>query len=128
MTFLTKGGDAFRTIEAKTGSTYRMKPEDLGKLFTNRGASALVTFTLPITGDIQVGWWVDVFTAAATEIIVASHVTDTMTTFNDLTADSVSFSTVSEIIGGGWRFVWDGTGWLVMIMAEETQTMTIVTA
>jgi len=117
----------FRTIEAKTAS-YRCKAGDHGKLLTNRGAGGAITITLPPTADIPTGWWIEVYTAAATEIVVASHTADTMTVFNDLTADSVSFATASEIIGGSWKFTWDGTGWLTQVFAEETQTQTVVTA
>lgn len=121
------GQGALFVIEAKTAS-YRMSAADNGKMFTNRGAGGAITFTLAPTGDISAGWHCWVMTAAATEIVVESPTADTMTTFNDLTADSVSFATTSEIIGGAWMFTWDGTGWLTFVMAEETQTMTVVTA
>ena len=117
--------NAFKKISAKTAD-YRMKPEDLGTLFTTRGAAGAVVFTLPITTDIQTGWWVEVFSAAGQNCKVQTYNTlDNVTTFNDLTADSVSWETVSELIGGSWRLVWDGTGWLTFIFSEETQTMTV---
>ena len=105
-----------------------MNAEDLGKLFTTRGAAGSVTFTLPPTVDVVSGWWVEVFCAAGQNCIVQSNTADTMTVFNDLTADSVAWQTALELIGGSWKFIWDGTGWLTQIMAEETQTQTVVTA
>ncbi|HKZ53749.1 MAG TPA: hypothetical protein VJ085_10775 [Candidatus Acidoferrales bacterium] len=117
-------GPSFYKIAAKT-TDYRMVPGDLGTLFTTRGATT-PTLYLPITGDVPAGWWCMVYSAADSNVVVAVHNTlDNMTTFNDLTADSVAYSTATEIIGGGWMFVWDGTGWLTFIFAEETQTMTV---
>jgi len=126
----TKGYDesSLRTVEAKTAA-YRMTYLDLGKIITNRGASGSVTLTLPPTADIPVGWWVDVFgCVAAQNLIVASDTADTIVALNDLTADSVALQTASERAGGGFRFIWDGTGWLCQHFTQETQTVTIVTA
>jgi hypothetical protein len=47
---------------------------------------------------------------------------------NDLTADSVSFQTSSEKIGGGFRAVCDGTSWIVVPLATETQTVTVASS
>jgi len=116
--------NAFKKIENKTAS-YVMVPEDLGTLFTTRGATT-PTFTLPVTGDIQNGWWCEVHATVDSAVTVQSAAASTVTTFNNLTASSVAWGgTGVDIIGGAWRFVWDGTGWLVFIMAEETQTMTV---
>ena len=121
------GSDALYTIEAKTAS-YRMTYLDAGKLFTNRAAAGAVTFTLPPTADIPVGWSVTVFSCVlAQDVTVASHAVDTVTTFNDLTADSVAWSTVSERAGNGARFTWDGTGWLTELFTGETSTTTVAT-
>ena len=91
-------------ISAKTAA-YAMVPEDIGKLFTNRGASGAVTLTLPPTADIPDGWWCEVFVAANQSVTVAAPTTDTMVAFNDAAADSVAFSTSGEKIGAGGRFV-----------------------
>ena len=124
---LGHGSDLLRTIEAKTASYY-MTYQDNAKIITNRAASGAVTLTLPPTADLWAGWWVEAFNCVlAQNLIVASNAVDTLSTFNDLTADSVALQTASERAGGGFRFVWDGTGWLVQMFTEETQTVTIVT-
>ena len=113
-------------VEAHATS-YSVVAADGGKILTTRGAGGTVTFTLPATNTIYPGWQVEFFNAAGQTMTVASATTDTMTTFNDLTADSVTYSTVSELIGGALRCVWDGTGWLTFAMAYDTQTQTVAT-
>src|SRR3990167_4776851 len=122
------GAPPLFVIEAKTAA-YRMTRHDLGKILTNRGAAGSVTLTLPPQSVLEVGWWVIVYGAVlAQNLIVASDTTDTITTLNDLLADSVALQTASERAGGGFLLIWDGTGWLCHTMTEETQTVTVVTA
>jgi hypothetical protein len=117
----------FRAIEAKTAS-YRCTAQDHGKILTNRGASGAVTITLPPTADIVAGWSIRVFVVADQTVTVASNTADTMTLFNDATADSLAFSTASEKIGGGVECVWDGTSWLGFVfLGIETQTPVVAT-
>lgn len=114
-----------RKIAAKTAS-YQVVAGDIGTLFTNRGASGAVTFTLPAVADVWTGWWCEVFAAAAQNVVVASAGSnDNLTTFNDLTADTITWSTSGEIVGASVRVTWDGTGWLCQLMTEETQTTSI---
>src|SRR3989304_6154381 len=102
-----------------------MVPGDLGTLFTTRGATT-PTLYLPITGDVPAGWWCMVYSAADSNGVVPVHnALDNITTFNDLTADSVAYSTATEIIGGGWMFVWDGTGWLAFLFRGGAQHMSV---
>lgn len=115
-----------RNVIAKTGD-YTVLAEDGGAIFTTRGAGGAVNFTLPATTSLPVGWSCRFFNAAGQNMLVTAGTADTMSTFNDLTADSVAFQTSSELIGGAFEVVWDGTGWLVFIMAEETQTVTVAT-
>lgn len=115
-----------RRVIAKTGD-YTVTADDGGTIFTTRGAGGAVNFTLPATTGLVSGWNARFFNAAAQNMTVTAGTADTMTTFNDLTADSVAFSTSSELIGAGVEVVWDGTGWDVFVMAEETQTMTVAT-
>lgn len=117
----------YQPIVVKTAS-YTVKAEDLGKLFTNRGAGGAVIFTLPTTGEVFSGWWCEFFTAVlAQDVTITAGTVDTMTTFNDLTADSIALSTANERSGAGVRVVHDGTGWLVFLMTEENQTVTVAT-
>jgi hypothetical protein len=119
--------DAYRTVEAKTASYY-CTIEDNGKVLTNRGASGAVTIHLPLNSSLPSGWWITVYAVANQNLIVDCNPTDTMAALNDATADSVALQTASEIIGGGFTFIWDGTGWLTLHHTEETQTVTVVTA
>src|SRR3990167_588899 len=112
-------------IDAKTAD-YTVVAQDIGKILTNRAATASVTFTLPIVTEIQAGWWCMFFAAADFAVVIASAGSlDNLTTFNDLTADSITIDTATEIIGAGVKVVWDGTGWLVHLFPQETQTVTV---
>ncbi len=105
------GGGMYAAISAKTAD-YRMRYEDIGTLFTNRGAAGAVVLTLPPTADIEIGWWCEAFVVADQDFTVQSHTADTVVSHNDAAADSVGSATASRRIGNGLRFVWDGTGWL----------------
>ena len=120
---------AYEKIAAKTGS-YQVTKGDLGTLFTTRGASGAVTFTLPKMSELQAGWNCWFYNVADQNMIVAAATDDAdkMATLNDPTADSVALQTTSEKVGGGFWVVYDGTGWLVFTLAEETQTVTVATA
>ena len=118
----------FQQVVALTAA-YQCVPEDIGVLFTNRGAAGSVTITLPPTSELPVGWFCEFFQVADEIIIVASPTADTMVVFNDAAADSVSYATAAEMIGNGLKFTWDGTGWLVRTnLAADSVTATIVTA
>lgn len=95
--------------EAKTAD-YTIKPRDCGKIFTNRGASGTVVFTLPkAIADLK-GFNVEFFTVAAQIIRVASDPADSMVVTADAAADSVASIAA---IGTHLRVICDGTGWLV---------------
>ena len=115
-----------RTIEAKTAA-YTLTGKDYGKIFTNRGATGAVTFTLPTPEDRLSGVTATFFVVADQTVTVTGP-DEKLTTFNDATADSVAFSTSGEKVGGCFECVWDGTTWLVRINAEETQTLTVTSA
>lgn len=117
----------YKKLSAKTAS-YAMTALDLGTVFTNRGAGAAITFTLPPTADIQIGWWARVNIAANQSVTVAAETADTLNAFNDIAADSIAFSTSNEKVGAGVEFVWDGTGWLTFVsLGMDSQTPTIAT-
>lgn len=121
------GFGGLQLIAAKTAA-YSVLAADLGTIFTNRAAGGAVTFTLPATTTIAAGWHCKFFVAADQTVTIASNTADTMTMFNDLTADSIAFSTSSEKIGGGVEVYWDGTGWLTFVsLGIETQTPVVAT-
>ena len=102
----------YEQIEAKTAD-YQVKPEDIGKVFTNRGAVASVTLTLPPVADITAGWNCFVFVVANVAVVIASHGSaDNIVGLNDAGADTLTIDTSAERIGFGVKMVWDGTGWL----------------
>lgn len=97
-------------VVAKTAD-YTVTEADNGTLFTNRGASGAVIFTLPVTPKkgLRYGFHV----VADNSVTVAGGTADNVVGFNNLTADSVGFATSSEKIGGRFDVEGDGTGWLV---------------
>lgn len=113
----------YQNISAKTAA-YTVLPIDITTLFTTRGAGGSVTFTLPAIADVPTGWWVEFMCVAAQNMVIAAP-TNKLTVFNNLTATSATLSTSSELIGGGFRIVFDGTTYLCFIYCEETQTVTV---
>lgn len=117
--------NVYRKIAAKTAA-YQIKHTDIGTVFTTRGAGASVTFTLPITTGLPSGWWCRFFQVADQNMVIASYgSSDDIVTANDAGADTITFSTATELIGNGVEVVWDGTGWLAFLMINETVTPTI---
>lgn len=110
-------------IVTKTAS-YTMTSSDFGKIFITRGATGAVTFTLPAASSLNKGNWCVFFNAADQNMIVAGP-DEGLTVFNDLTADSISFTTSSEKIGAAVLAFSDGTKWDCVPLATETQTITI---
>jgi hypothetical protein len=99
-------------IVAKTTS-YTVLPSDkCGTLFTNRGASGAVTFTLPAVAAVLAGTWYYFCGLVAQDLIVAPPVADTLITFNELDADSIAASTAGGEIGALVKVISDGTSWI----------------
>lgn len=111
-------------VVAKTAS-YTITAADAGKLFTNRGDTDAITFTLPAVSSTYANFGVEFYCAADQDFAVATATADEMVAFNSLTATSVKLGTSSEKIGGGFRAVCDGTSWLISNLCEETQTVTV---
>ena len=113
------------TVTAKTAN-YTFTNTDWGGIFTNRGATGGITFTLPAVSATPVGAYVEVFVAANQDVTVASTA-DEMITFNDIDANAVAWTTSSEKLGAAAKFLCDGTSWLCFLMTEETQTTSVTT-
>jgi len=120
----------FIRVVAKTGATYTVLDTDHGTLFTNEGNSGNINFTLPATADLPTGWFVEFFSVAAGTLTVTAGTADTLVVFNDASADSIAFSTTSEIIGAHIKVVKLTTSLIGVFvgLGAETQTPTIVTA
>jgi hypothetical protein len=113
-------------VTAKVAA-YTCKASESGTIFTNVGATASVTFTLPAIGDGP--FYFKFLVGADFAVVVTAETADTMVTFNDLTADSVSFAQAGEIMGGTIEVWCDGTTLFALPrLAKETQTIAIVTA
>lgn len=107
-------GPQLETISAKTAS-YSVLPSDWGKTFTTRGATAAITFTLPAVTSLTAGIWFRFFNVSAYGLVVASNgSSDNIVSVNDATADSITCTTASLMIGACVRVIWDGTGWLAL--------------
>lgn len=122
------GAETFQpTLKAKTAD-YTVTTAESGCWFTNRGATAAITFTLPDTsgGAVPIGTNFTFYGISATGFTVASNPADKMVTLNDATADSITCTTASKIIGAMVRVFWDGTGWLTQ-QASVGNTYTVAT-
>lgn len=107
----------WRHIQAKTGD-YTLNAYETGTLFTTRGAGAAVTFTLPnaVTAGLRFGF----YNAANQNMAVAvAGSNDTLVALNDLTADSLTFSTANAKIGCMVEVMSDGTGWLTRVSGPQ---------
>ena len=117
----------YQTIVAKTAA-YTLTNKDNDKIFTNRGATGAVTFTLPTASDLTDGWSARFFVVADQSVTIASAEGDNVVAFNDAAADSIAFSTSGEKVGAGVEVVRDGTGWLAFVsLGMDSQTPTIAT-
>ena len=115
-------GAGYRVINQATSVTVTTAQN--GAIFTTRGAGGAVTFTLPtILRGLEY-----MFVNEADQNMIVTGAANIMSTFNDLTATSVAFQTASALIGGVFKIKTndDGSKWLVEIIAEETQTVTVV--
>ena len=113
-------------VLAKTAS-YTITSGDFGTVFTTRGATGAVTFTLPAAASKNTGEWA-LFLNVADQNMLVAGADEGIVTFNDLTADSVAYQTSSEKIGGAFLAISDGTSWVVAPLAMETQTITVASA
>src|SRR5574341_125874 len=110
----------YNKIVAKVAA-YQIVPGDIGTLFTNRGATASFTFTLPTVADLTAGWWCEFFGVSAYGFVIASAgSSDNIVALNDAGADTITMTTTSRIIGASVKVVWDGTSWLVTEGAGPT--------
>ena len=111
-----------------TTASITLSPGDMGKTICNVGASGAVTVTLPTATTCRPGDDVIVLSCADQNLIVATATTDTLITLNDIAADSVALQTSGEKAGGGFQFTCVGSLWHCLVLCEETQTVTVVTA
>jgi DNA-binding beta-propeller fold protein YncE len=112
-------------VEAKAAS-YGVLVRDSGTVFTTRGATGAIVFTLPALADSpNCHYW---FCAIPDETMtIASAEGNNMIASGDVAASSVAYDSANEIIGGVFYVVNDGTQWLVFPhLKDEGQAFTIV--
>ena len=112
---------AFQDLSA---ATLTITEAMAGTMFLLTGATNK-TLTLPASP--KRGLEYSVHNKGAGTVTITCGTTDIITALNDETADSVALSTASQIIGGGFRIVGDGTRWLVISNVFSGQTVTVAT-
>lgn len=98
-------------------SAYTVNPsvDRAGTVFTTRGATGAVTFTLPtIQAGQLTGLFYDFLNVVDQNMSIVAPVADTMVVVNDTAADSVIYSTSGQKIGALARALWDGSQWIVV--------------
>lgn len=113
------GWQEFRACTADTTVTYA----ENNTFFTTRGAAGAVAFTLPALPlkGLRYGFY---NAADQTMSVVSAGSADNITLGNDLTADSMVYSTASELIGNFAEIIGDGTGWnLINHIGREAYTV-----
>lgn len=112
----------------KTGD-YTVKPGESGSLFSTRGASGSVNFTLPALEDGLFYWFFNGALATVMQVTGANN--NELIAFNDVDADNVKYQTGNERAGGGFLLVCDGTLWHAFAFAyglgATAQTVTVTT-
>ena len=107
-------------------AAYTVVAADNYTLFDNVGATAAVTFTLPVLAN---GYYFGFRVQADQNVTVASNEGDNMIALNDASADSVAFSTGSQLIGGQVNVYTNpgATKWIVENHSAGTNTITVAT-
>lgn len=105
-----------RTVAKTAAYTVKYPFDQPGTVFTNRGASGSVTFTLPTAGLNNKGHYYDFRIQAAQTLVVAGAAANSLVTISDAAADNVSFATASAKVGRGIRAFSDGTAWYAFPM------------
>ena len=111
-------------VEAKAAS-YSVLVRDSGTLFTTRGASGSIVFTLPALADsLNCHYWF--FALEDQNMAVVSAEGNNMIASGDIAASTVAYQTSNEIVGGVFYVVNSGTQWLVFPhLADNGQAITI---
>jgi hypothetical protein len=110
---LDSAGGLKRVIIPKTADyTITTGTDPSGAIFTNRGASGTVIFTLPAPAAALAGVFYEFLGITDFTITVKTATADTLVVTNDTAADSLSASTASHKIGAHMRVLCDGVAWV----------------
>lgn len=119
-----EGVHAYDTAPIAKTTAYSVLSTDHGRFFTNRGATASVTFTLPAVTTLPAGFTVSFFAVSNYGLVVASNgSSDNIVGLNDAGADTITCTTTSRMIGANVKVVFDGVGWLAIEGAGATYTV-----
>lgn len=118
-----EGVHAYDTAPIAKTAAYSVLPTDHGRLFTNRGATASVTFTLPAVTNLPAGFTVSFFAVSNYGLVVASNgSSDNIVGLNDAGLDTITCTTTSRMIGASIKCIFDGVGWLATKGTGPTYT------
>lgn len=107
------GNQPFGTLLKAKTAAYTVLASESGVLFTNEGATASVTFTLPAVTNLPIGATFSFYGMSAYGMVVASNGSaDNIVAKNDVAADTVTCTTTSLMIGAAVKVIWSGTKWL----------------
>jgi hypothetical protein len=113
-----------RYVSKTADYTVSVGVDQAGTIFTNRGATGAVVFTLPTIAQGQhIGLFYEFEVRADQSITVAVPTVDTAIAFNDAAADSIALSTASQKLGGLIRASWDGYAWMLLNLSNNTLTV-----
>jgi len=116
-----QGAETYQPRIIPKSASYTVTADESGCIFTNRGGTVAITFTLPAVTGLPIGTNYTFYGVSATGYTVASNGSlDNIVVQNDATADTITFTTTSRIIGTACRVIWDGTAWLSFIFAGGT--------
>lgn len=102
------------TINADAaGQAVTVTADDAGLLFINREDAGTVTYTLPTTSLCK-GKWFWFINMADVDMTITAGTVDTLVCKNNAAADSVTFTTATELIGAAVLVVGDGSYMYVM--------------
>lgn len=99
-------------------------PDSPGTMFTTRGATGAVTFTLPAPSAALKGWFYD-FLNLVDQNMVVSAGSGNGIAFNNAACASLAAQTSSQKIGAQIRATCDGTSW---VLAGESNGVTYTVA
>ena len=114
-------GIAINDATANTASI-TVHASDSGIMFINKFASA-TTYTLP-TVSLGAGKWFWFFNVGAAGMIIASAGSlDDIIADGDAAADTVTYATLSHMIGSACLVIGDGTNWYALNIGATTATV-----
>jgi len=125
----TEVGFNGRKRVVEKAADYSVLETDCGTYFIANSGSGAVNFTLPDATATASGTWFTFTNVGAAGMKITSTPADTLVVGGDAAADSIAYTTASEMIGWSCEVFTDGALWYVRNnLALEAHTATVVTA